>query len=73
MVNAKECDRCGEIYGAKESRFLGSQGMTDRDGKKIDLCFSCEEDLENFYNYEFEKIEEVKKLLKKKEAQKPKK
>lgn len=66
MVDAKECDRCEKIYGEQEYKILGSQGMVDRDGEKIDLCHQCKEDLEAFYNYEFEEIEEVKKLLKKK-------
>ena len=66
MVDAKECDRCEAIYGEQEFKIWGSQGMIDRDGNKIDLCYQCKEDLESFYDYKFEEIEEVKKLLSKK-------
>jgi len=65
MVNAKECDRCGKIYGETGGTLFKSMGIVDRDEEEVDLCRSCEEDLESFYNYEFEEIEEVKKLLKK--------
>jgi len=65
MVDAKKCDRCEKIYGESNNLILRYLGILNRDGEKFDLCNSCEKDLELFFDYNFEEIEEVKELLKK--------
>lgn len=62
MVNAKECDRCGEIYGDFNPKLLGDMGLVDRDGEKVDLCPSCLEELEFWYGNEIEEF--IKKYKK---------
>ena len=64
MADAKECDRCGEIYG-KVKWIISHPFEISRENEKKDLCHNCEKDLEHFYDYEFEEIKDVKKLLKK--------
>lgn len=64
MAEAKECDRCNKIYGSREGIFK-DLGILDRDESRMDLCPSCASDLDAFFDYEFEKIEEVEELLKK--------
>ena len=65
MVNARECDRCGEIYGEQKTIIFHPLEVW-QDKEKRDLCHQCKNDLESFYDYEFGEIKEVKKLLKKK-------
>jgi len=64
MADAKECDRCGRIYGEIEERFINPLEIWN-DKEKRDLCPQCERDLESFYNYEFEKIEDIKTIINK--------
>ena len=63
MVNARECDRCGEIYGEQEAMIFHPLEIWQNKEKR-DLCSDCEREFDNFYNYEYEKIKDVEKIIK---------
>lgn len=67
-MDAKKCDRCGSYYDkySKPTIVLGKNHEFRDFPETIDLCKKCTDELEEWFNAE--KIEKVKEILEKSEA-----
>lgn len=60
-MDAKKCDRCGNFY-EWQWQYEQPNLILKEKSYIIDLCPSCQQKLENFYNYYRIKIEENKEI-----------
>lgn len=67
-MNAKKCDRCVNYYdkNVKPTFGLGRHNPLNDYLDYVDLCKKCTDELEEWFNAE--KIEKVKEILEKSEA-----